>query len=95
MIVTYPTGYYLAVNDFDPSIRSHARTLAAASVFPDPRRRAELRRDPPAHTIRRDSYSRFRWPGGRGRFVYSTTELVGRPRGEGVFFALLARDRKR
>ena len=33
MIVTYPTGYYLAVNDFDPSIRSHARTLAAAHLI--------------------------------------------------------------
>jgi hypothetical protein len=27
--VTYRLGYYLAVNDFHRSIRSHARTLAA------------------------------------------------------------------
>ena len=33
MIVTYRLGYYLAVNDFGPSIRRrYARTLAAAHL---------------------------------------------------------------
>ena len=75
----------MTVIELRPQAGNRWKVFEARGVEPVFRgRRVELCREPHARTIRRDSYSRFRWRGERGRFVYSTTELVGRPRGKGV-----------